>query len=465
MGRVSIGTAIGESSLQVSVCRVGDLLRDQRVRIPDYQRPYKWDVRNVAQLMDDVQEFTERGAYRLGSIILHENEHQELHVVDGQQRFITLVLIAHALASAGAPHIDRDALEGHTVSEFGLAITRERLVTNFAYIQERIRRWEPKEREAFADFVMHSCEVVLLRLSNVDEAFQMFDSQNTRGKALYPTDLLKAYHIREMDSDAVSDDTRRRMVAIWQDIKPAEVNSLFADYLFKVKRWSSGRGVPDSGLRTADIDMFKGVRENDPNNAHNHWARPLLYAKNFTEDFRQENAALVRFGMLEPVEYPYQIDQPIINGETFFTSVRHYHRLATEYGLFGHEARRKDLPREIAVLDQHRHDSRYGLIRNLFDCLLLYYVDRFGEQELESAVRLFARYAVALRAGSYAVRRSMVNRYVLDEPNLFREIRDSIRPREILQRTIDRPQPSASGRSFSGFDAIVPAIWGPEDHG
>lgn len=460
---MSTETTGSPPQLRVDVWKVGDLLREQRVRIPDYQRPYKWDVRNVAQLIDDVQEFMDYGAYRLGSIILHEDENQDLNIVDGQQRFITLVLIAHALASAGSTQFDHGALQKHAVSEFGLTVTRERLTGNFAYIRETISHWEPADREKFASFVLQSCEVVVLSLSNVDEAFQMFDSQNTRGKALDPTDLLKAYHIREMDSDAVSEDTKRRMVAIWEDIRPAEVSALFADYLFKIKRWSSGRDVPDYGLRTADIDLFKGVRENDPQNIHNHWARPLLYAKNFTEDFRQENAALVRFGMLKPLEYPYQIDQPIINGETFFTSVRFYHQLATTYGLFGPRSRRADLPPEIDVLDKHRTDTRYGLTRNLFDTLLLYYIDRFGEQELESAVRLIARYAVALRARHYAVKRSMVNRYALSEPNLFREIRDSIRPRDILRRTIDRPEQSTTLRPFGDFDAIVPAIWGPED--
>ena len=72
--------------------KIGDLLGEQSVRIPDYQRPYKWDVRNVAQLIDDVQEFMRLGAYQLGSIILHEDENQDLNIVDGQQRFITLVL-------------------------------------------------------------------------------------------------------------------------------------------------------------------------------------------------------------------------------------------------------------------------------------------------------------------------------------------------------------------------------------
>ena len=33
---------------------------------------------------------------------------------------------------------------------------------------------------------------------DVDEAFRVFDSQNYRGKALAPHDLLKAHHLREM---------------------------------------------------------------------------------------------------------------------------------------------------------------------------------------------------------------------------------------------------------------------------
>ena len=33
------------------------------------------------------------------------------------------------------------------------------------------------------------------------EAFQLFDSQNNRGKSLEPHDLLKAYHLRQQDSE------------------------------------------------------------------------------------------------------------------------------------------------------------------------------------------------------------------------------------------------------------------------
>ena len=43
--------------------------------------------------------------------------------------------------------------------------------------------------------------MVVIQVGKESEAFQLFDSQNTRGRALDPHDLLKAYHLREMQND------------------------------------------------------------------------------------------------------------------------------------------------------------------------------------------------------------------------------------------------------------------------
>ena len=161
----------------------------------------------------------------------------------------------------------------------------------------------------------------------------MFDSQNARGRALYPTDLLKAFHLREIGSGLRDAATKREVVELWEDIPAAHVNALFSEYLFKIRRWSGGRDVPKEGFTTSDIGMFKGIRERDVTNSENNWARPFVYAKNFTDDYRSENSTLVRFRMLESIEYPHQIDQPILNGETFFRMVSHYYRLGVRLGL------------------------------------------------------------------------------------------------------------------------------------
>ena len=53
--------------------------------------------------------------------------------------------------------------------------------------------------ERLKEYIENRCELIVVITSDVSEAFQFFDSQNARGKALYPHDLLKAYHLREMN--------------------------------------------------------------------------------------------------------------------------------------------------------------------------------------------------------------------------------------------------------------------------
>ena len=58
------------------------------LKIPPYQRPYKWTSKNVNQLITDIITFRNKKQYRLGTLVLYKNE-----IVDGQQRIITLTLL------------------------------------------------------------------------------------------------------------------------------------------------------------------------------------------------------------------------------------------------------------------------------------------------------------------------------------------------------------------------------------
>lgn len=82
----------------VSAVTVDELLK-QGLRIPNYQRPYSWEVSTALQLVDDLSEAlreTERKdiPYVLGAIILHDDG-EYLNVVDGQQRLLTLRMICN----------------------------------------------------------------------------------------------------------------------------------------------------------------------------------------------------------------------------------------------------------------------------------------------------------------------------------------------------------------------------------
>jgi hypothetical protein len=255
--------AAPQHTLGAEIWSVRDLLEEREIRIPDYQRPYKWSIRSVGQLLDDIDTFRTSGRYRIGTVILHRNESGHLDVVDGQQRFLTLNLVAQALNARGIDAPDGSDLE---LPEVGLPITQANLTDNLAYIREAISRHN--DLAAWAEFLLEQCEVVVLTLTNVDEAFQMFDSQNTRGRPLFPTDLLKAFHIREMSSEHAPPELKLEMVGLWEDIPPESINELFSEYLFKIRRWANGRDVQASGFASEHVDrtVVVGAAVESPNN-------------------------------------------------------------------------------------------------------------------------------------------------------------------------------------------------------
>ena len=72
--RLGIAT-IGELLLQREISRVndGNTLKDIKLMIPNYQRPYKWTAKNAIQLLDDIIEAKNdnKEVYRVGTLILH----------------------------------------------------------------------------------------------------------------------------------------------------------------------------------------------------------------------------------------------------------------------------------------------------------------------------------------------------------------------------------------------------------
>jgi uncharacterized protein with ParB-like and HNH nuclease domain len=80
-------------SITANIISTSEVLK-MPLAIPDYQRPYVWNIANVEQMLSDIKNSMEQGKrkYRIGSIILHNND-----IVDGQQRITTILLILCAL--------------------------------------------------------------------------------------------------------------------------------------------------------------------------------------------------------------------------------------------------------------------------------------------------------------------------------------------------------------------------------
>lgn len=438
-----------------SIVTIKQLLTTPQLVIPDYQRSYQWTERNVRQLVDDVREFSRYPRYRIGSVILHHNEEGDVDrcdIVDGQQRVITFIILIKALLSMRSggndPWTEQMANIGKL--EIRRKDSQKLIVANYRAARDAFQFLDGDNDaiDRFLEYFLNKCEVLQITVNELDEAFQMFDSQNARGKALEPTDLLKAFHIRVMERTGVPTEREYDLVNRWEAIPESDIPRLFCDHLYRIRQWSSGRKASDADYAASAVDMFRGV-DPDMDQSQNNWAKVYLLALNHVNEYAGANQALTKSGIVNDLSYPFQIDQPVINGEQFFLMTEHYYRLAQWVGIFPAGDETDDVTDELGrylgnvgtdILDtlhrcsDERNWWRYRHMRNLFDCLMLYYVDRFGMRNLNEAVRSFFVYAATLRLQLQSHRFISTNKYVVDGkvsgleniPNAFVRIHDSV---------------------------------------
>lgn len=424
--------------MKPSIIKVKDLLQIKNLQIPDYQRPYKWTDKNVNQLIDDILFHKNKSAYRLGTLVIHNEANDIMNVVDGQQRVITLTLIVHALKKSDKFKCIKSLAEFETnlvsTLSFSLDISKANIQSNFRAIERRINEFD----EDIISFFFNECELVQVQLTDISEAFQFFDSQNARGKDLEPHDLLKAFHLREMTS--VTENERIKTIENWEAMETSELSKLFSHYLYRIKNWSDGKSA--KYFTKDEVDIFKGlspqIEENYP------FAKLYRIAHLYTENYNRSYHSTTD---KNSIDYPFQIDQPIINGKYFFEMVTYYGQLIAKIKKRDHSL--------LNIIKSYPGCYRTGdkYVINLFYCGLIYYMDKFGEQNLEKAITKIFIWAYTLRLKLYSVGLDSTDNYALDKSHsqiqLFKKIRASIDPKGVLnirlevlqQKTLKRDIP------------------------
>ena len=378
---------------EAKILSVEELLKLDLV-IPSYQRPYKWTEKNIRELILDIQKGIEDAKkypnfkYRVGTVILYqENDTKPYEIVDGQQRILSFLLLKLCLNP------------DFTCSLLSAAFSDKVTLGNLHSNSDRIREWcssvDDGVKEAFDKALSEVLEVVVITVDEISEAFQLFDSQNTRGRELYPHDLLKAYHLREIHDKY----DMQRAVLKWESKDPKAIRELFDNYLFPLWNWSKRR--KSSRFTAAEIDLYKGIEESSG----------YTYA-------RRANKAMPYF----------LLSEPLISGGDFFEMVDHYmqmlHSIKLELIDNPDFARIKELLiddkskvgqiKTPADLDKACKSSSTGMnhARNLFFCALLCYYDRFHNFDLMAVKKLFT-WAMMLRVDMNHLGFDSVNRYAI----------------------------------------------------
>lgn len=306
------------------------LLSLDQLSIPDYQRPYKWTEKNLNALVNDIQEHKDKSAYRLGTIVLHHDKNntslKNINIVDGQQRTLTLMLLVWAIIQKPELDLEREDLKTALneisnqinvfmgVQEFNSDISHYNIYQNFN-AAKRIVSVNFSEQDI--DFLLNNCQVAVFILDDVSEAFQFFDSQNARGRDLEPHDLLKAYHLREFS--AQEQYLKAQTVAHWESLDSAHLAKLFSNYLFRIRLWSRGKSA--RFFNKDHVHLFKGIHLGQSD--HHPYLEPLRIAHYFIDDY---NAQYQRQIDRQEMNFPFQLDQMIINGRRFFEMVEHYEK-------------------------------------------------------------------------------------------------------------------------------------------
>ena len=85
------------------------------------------------------------------------------------------------------------------------------------------------------------------------------------------------------------------------------------------------------------------------------------------------------------------------------------------------------------MINTYEGRSRTGdrYVRSIFDCLLIYYIDKFGQIEISRAIEKIFVWSYSLRLTLQVVQLASMDNHVL-ENNLFRLIKEANRPGDFI---------------------------------
>lgn len=240
--------------------------------VPSYQRPYSWTTVEAGQLLEDISAAAGLGGitdaeepdYFLGTILLldgtggdlpkaREREPRMFEIIDGQQRLVTLAMLAAVLRDLGTERwrwgarsrldqlvaadstaarqlearfrIEVSAQEQtfleQNVQTRGACLSicdtetlsdaEERLLRVRDHFVRELSALEEADRRRLTDYLCDQCHFVVVLTRDIDRAHRLFTVLNERGRSLQRNDILKAEVLK-----GVPDQNRAAALEKWE---------------------------------------------------------------------------------------------------------------------------------------------------------------------------------------------------------------------------------------------------------
>ena len=235
---------------------IRNLLSGARFAIDYYQREYRWETKQVAELIEDLAEkFLEShdpghersavenyGHYFLGSIIISDKDGQKF-IIDGQQRITSVTLLLIFLYRQLEDDQQKVQLADLIFSQkygrrsFNLEVPERTACMDALFTGEPFAEHEQPESvvnilarfqdikeqfpddlagEAlpyFADWLIENVRFVEITAYSDSDAYTIFETMNDRGLSLTPAEMLKGYLLANISDRELRNDASQ----IWRD--------------------------------------------------------------------------------------------------------------------------------------------------------------------------------------------------------------------------------------------------------
>ncbi|WP_283428070.1 DUF262 domain-containing protein [Shimia sagamensis] len=273
-----------KTGLDANASSAGSLFSSSVFEVPPFQREYSWSNDEVKEFFGDIQGALDQDSYFLGLVIITE-EKTRRQIVDGQQRIVTLSLLAAALYHE-AQKRGRDALADRLKADFLRSINYSTDQTD-----PRVVLTDPKDNETLQDildngseakkakdgegvsaqmrssydlisrslavdlsadpfkrlgkwteFITHKLYFAVFAHPDPATVYSLFEVINTRGRDLTTADLLKNYILSQ-----TKEDYKLEVYGRWQSLSgafPASSSTSFVQYIRHAVTVDSGHVLP-----------------------------------------------------------------------------------------------------------------------------------------------------------------------------------------------------------------------------
>lgn len=222
---------------------IRELLADSsRYLVPMYQRNYAWGEGEITQLLQDVLDYQNSvGAkgpqtYYIGTLVVFSRGDGSFEVIDGQQRFTTLSLLANWLKQNGDGAVDMGwyrainlffesrPVSSHTFERLWQGVAphdlrsnafNEGLVNGFEIIGKALTELGlvGAKLTSFCDYLFRHVKISRIEVPEDTDLNHLFEAMNNRGEQLEKHEVVKA-RLMETLNQISDEETRRRSIHV-----------------------------------------------------------------------------------------------------------------------------------------------------------------------------------------------------------------------------------------------------------